>query len=69
MALTYNQVIKRIQSLCLAHKQVRYFDRGLLTDFLADKTIPYAAVFLEDGGASINPGSNSAAFGFQDKIC
>lgn len=65
MALTYNQVIRRIQSLALAHRQVRYFARGLITDFLADKTIPYAAVFLEDGGASINPGSSTAAFGFR----
>jgi len=65
MALTYNQVLKRIQTIAEAHKQVRYFARGLLTDFLSDKTIPYAAVFLEDGGASINPGSNTASFGFR----
>jgi hypothetical protein len=65
MALTYNQIIKRIQSLALAHRQIRYFGRGLITDFLTDKTIPYAAVFLEDGGGTINPDLHSATFSFR----
>ncbi len=63
--MTYNQVLKRIETIVRAHKQVRHFGRGLLTDFLSDKTISYAAVFLEDGGASINPGSNTASFSFR----
>ncbi len=63
--MTYNQVIARIKALALAHKQVRFFARGLITDFLTDKTIPYAAIFLEDGGASINPGTHMAAFSFR----
>jgi len=37
----------------------------LITDFLTDKTIPYAAIFLEDGGASINPGTHMASFSFR----
>lgn len=65
MALTYNQVIKRIQTIALGHKQVRTFKRGLVTDFLTDKTIPYAAVFLQDSGAAINPDQNNALFNFR----
>jgi hypothetical protein len=65
MALTYNQVIKRIQSLALGHRQVRTFKRGLVQEFLSDKSIPYAAVFLQDSGAAINPDQHSAMFGFR----
>lgn len=63
--MTYNNVIKRIESLALAHKQVRTFKRGLVTEFLTDKSIPYAAVFLQDSGAAINPDQHFAMFGFR----
>ncbi len=63
--MTYNQVLKRIQTIALDHKQVRTYKDGLVTDFLTDKTIPYPAVFLQDNGASIDPGQNSASFRFR----
>lgn len=52
--MTLNQVIKRIESLSLGHKQVRTFKKGLVSDFLADKTTKYPAVFLQDFGGTIS---------------
>ncbi len=63
--MTYNSVLKRIETIALDHKQVRTYKRGLVTDFLTDRTIPYPAIFLQDGGASIDPGNNSASFSFR----
>lgn len=65
MALTYNQVLKRIESLALGHKQIRTFKRGLVSEFLSDKSVLYAAVFLQDNGAAINPDQHSASFSFR----
>lgn len=52
--MTLNNVINRIKSLSLAHKQVRNFYQGLVTDFLTDKTTRYPSVFLQDNGGSIS---------------
>jgi hypothetical protein len=52
--MTLNQVIQRIRNLSLGHKQVRTFKKGLVSDFLADKTTKYPAVFLQDLGGSIS---------------
>jgi hypothetical protein len=52
--MTLNQVIQRIQKLSLGHKQVRTFKKGLVSDFLTDKTTKYPAVFLQDLGGSIS---------------
>lgn len=52
--MTINQVIRRIQTLALGHKQVRTFKKGLVSDFLADKTTKYPAVFLQDQGGTIS---------------
>jgi hypothetical protein len=52
--MTLNQVIARIKSLALGHKQVRNFYQGLVTDFLTDKTTRYPSVFLQDISGSIS---------------
>lgn len=52
--MTLNQVIKRIETLALAHKQVRSFRKGLVSDLFADKTALYPAVCLQDFGGSIS---------------
>lgn len=52
--MTLNNVINRIKSLSLGHKQVRSFYQGLVSDFLTDKTTKYPAVFLQDNGGSIS---------------
>jgi hypothetical protein len=52
--VTLNAIIKRIQSIAVAHKQVRSFYKGLASDFLADRTREYPAVLLQDSGGSVN---------------
>lgn len=52
--MTLNNVIDRIKTLSLGHKQVRSFRKGLLGDLFADKTAKYPAVCLQDLGGSIS---------------
>lgn len=52
--MTLNNVVSRIRSLSLGHKQVRTFKTGLVSDFLTDKTTKYPAVFLQDIGGNIS---------------
>lgn len=62
--MTYNQVIKRIQTIVLAHKQVRNFYLGLKQDQLTDKTTRYPSVFLENNGGNISLSGQAATFSF-----
>lgn len=52
--MTLNQIVSRIKSLSLGHKMVRSFNKGLVTDFFADKTTKYPSVCLQDLGGSIS---------------
>jgi len=52
--MTLNQVIRRIKSLCVAHKQVNTFGVGLVQDFFNDQTTKYPAVMLQDRGGNIS---------------
>lgn len=52
--MTLNQVLKRIETIALAHKQVRSFRKGLLSDLFADKTAKYPAVCLQYSSGSIS---------------
>lgn len=52
--MTLNQVIKRIESLALGHKQVQTFRKGFVSDFFADKTAKYPAVCLQDNSGVIS---------------
>lgn len=52
--MTLNQIVRRLQSLSLAHKQVRTFRKGLLGDLFADQTAKYPAVCLQDLGGNIS---------------
>lgn len=52
--LTLNQIIKRVESICLAHGQVKNFYFGSVTDFLTEKTTEFPSVFAEDMGGSIS---------------
>lgn len=63
--MTLNQVIRRIKSLSLAHKQVRAFKRGLITDFFADKTSKYPAALLQDNGGNISTAGHAATISFR----
>ena len=63
--MTLNQVLKRIESLTLAHKQVRTFKQGLVTDFLTDKTTKYPAVFLQDNAGSISLSGHATTLSYR----
>ena len=45
--MTLNQIINRIGTLVLAHKQIRRFKTGLAGDFFADHTAKYPAACLQ----------------------
>src|SRR6478736_10272237 len=62
--MTLNQVVKRIETLALAHRQVRTFRAGLRPDFLSNGDIKYSAVFLQYAGGNVLRGSNQANFVF-----
>lgn len=63
--MTLNQVIKRIKALSLAHKQIRAFKRGLITDFFADKTSKYPAALLQDNGGNISTAGHATTISFR----
>lgn len=65
MGLTLNQVLKRIQSLTLAHKQVRTFKQGLVTDFFTDKTTKYPAVCLQDNNGTISLSGHATTLSYR----
>ena len=53
-ALTLNQVIQRLQTLALSHKQINHFFIGDIDEFLDDADVQYPALFCE-----IKPSQNS----------
>lgn len=63
--MTLNQVIRRIKMLGLAHKQIRAFRRGLVSDFFADKTSKYPALLLQDTGGNISTGGHATTLNFR----
>ena len=63
--LTLNQIIKRIKTIALAHKQIRNFYFGVPTDFLTDKTTRYASAFLQDTPGTIDVAAKSFTIGFR----
>lgn len=54
MALTLNQVIKRLETLALSHRQINHFFIGDIDEFLDDADVVYPALFCE-----IKPSRNS----------
>ena len=63
--LTFNQIIRRIRTIATDHLQVKTFGRGLVTDFLTDKTTNYPAVFLQNAGGQISPSRHSSTVSFR----
>lgn len=63
--MTYNNIIARIKNIALAHKQVKSFYKGLVSDFLTDKTTLYAAVFLQDNGGTISLSGHATTINFK----
>lgn len=63
--MTLNQVIKRIESLSLGHKQIRTFRKGLVSDFFTDKTAKYPAVCLQDLGGNISLSGHATTLNYR----
>lgn len=63
--MTYNQIIRRLKYIATSHKQIRAFRKGLVQDFLTDKTLKYAAVFLQDNNGIISSSTHQATFNFR----
>lgn len=63
--MTLNQALRRIRTLAEAHSQVRTFARGLISDFLTDKTTAYPAIFLQNAGGTISLGRSMCALKFR----
>lgn len=63
--MTLNQILKRIETLVVGHKQVRSFRKGLVSDFFADKTAKYPAVCLQDSGGNISLSGHAATLNYR----
>lgn len=63
--MTLNNVISRIKTIALAHKQVKSFFYGAVSDFLNDHTTLYNAVFLQDNGGSISLGRHATTLNYR----
>jgi hypothetical protein len=63
--MTLNNVIKRIETLALGHKQIRSFKKGLVTDFFADKNTQYPAVCLQDVSGSISLSGHASSLSYR----
>jgi hypothetical protein len=63
--MTLNNVIKRIETLALGHKQIRSFKKGLVTDFFADKGTQYPAVCLQDVSGSISLSGHASSLSYR----
>lgn len=64
--MTYNQIIKRIQEICQGHRQIRNFYKGIVSDFLAEKTTLFPSSFLQDNGnGNISIGQKTTSFPFR----
>lgn len=62
--MTLNQIILRLKTVILAHKQIRRFKIGLAGDFFTDKTAKYPAACLlyNSGGIAIVDGKINIGF-------
>lgn len=67
--MTFNQVIRRIKTLALDHKQIRNFQQGLVQDFLTDKTTLYPSCFLQSSGGTLSTSGKALTLGFRMFLC
>ncbi len=65
MALTLNQIVNRIRTLSLSHKQVRSFYFGEIPEFDANGDISYPGVFCEQQPGSVNRVDKLKRFNFR----
>ena len=65
MVLTLNQIVSRIRTLALSHKQINSFYFGALPEFDANGEIQYPACFLEMQPGSISKTERLQFFNFR----
>lgn len=65
MPLTLNQIVSRLQSLSLSHKQVNHFYFGDVPEFDAQTDITYPAVFAEQQPGTIDRINRQQRFNFR----
>lgn len=63
--MTLNQIIARIRTLALAHKQIRRFKTGLAGDWFADRTAKYPACCLQYSAGVISTASHIVGVNFR----
>lgn len=59
--MTLNQVIRRIQKIAEAHKQIRSFFQGDVQEFLTDKGRAYATVLAQITSGNLSTGSKAVS--------
>lgn len=69
MGLTLNQVIQRIETLALAHKQINHFFVGDPVEFLSNGDVRYPACFLELTGSRVDRGEKQTVYSFRFWLC
>lgn len=62
---TLNQLVLRIKTLALAHKQIRRFRTGLAGDLFADKTAKYPACCLQYSTGGITTSGHATSINFR----
>ncbi len=67
MSLTLNQIVERIETLALSHRQINHFYLGDPVDFLTTKGVIYPACFLEmpQSGSRIDRDEKGTFFRFR----
>lgn len=65
MPLTLNQIVKRIESLALAHHQINHFYFGDVPEFDANGDIVYPGVFLEMLPGTVDRAAHQKRFNFR----
>lgn len=63
--MTLNQIIGRVRTLALAHKQIRRFKTGLIDDWFADRTAKYPACCLQYSAGGIGTTSHVITVNFR----
>jgi hypothetical protein len=69
MIATLNQIVSKLQSLALNHKQVKYFYYGNIVEVLNGGDIPYPACFVELNGATVTTDEDLTKYQFRIWFC
>jgi len=69
MALTLNQVVKRIQNLASAHKQINDNRVGPAAEWLANGDVKYPALFIDWSNGNISKDSKNVKINFEFWFC